>query len=52
VLSLLRAILTFLALIALGGLDINAFWTLRWAGPVAVLALVPLIVRELYCEVV
>jgi hypothetical protein len=40
------AVCGYLALIALGGLAVNAIWKVRWADPVAALALVPLIVRE------
>jgi divalent metal cation (Fe/Co/Zn/Cd) transporter len=36
----------YLALIALAGLAVNAIWKLRWADPVAALALLPLILRE------
>jgi divalent metal cation (Fe/Co/Zn/Cd) transporter len=36
----------YLALIALTGLAINALWSVRWADPVAALALLPLIVWE------
>ena len=36
----------YLALIALAGLAVNATWGVRWADPVAALALLPLIVRE------
>jgi divalent metal cation (Fe/Co/Zn/Cd) transporter len=36
----------YLALIALTGLAINAVWSVRWADPVAALALLPLIVWE------
>ena len=40
------AICGYLALIALAGLTINAFWNVTWADPVAALALLPLILRE------
>jgi divalent metal cation (Fe/Co/Zn/Cd) transporter len=36
----------YLALIALGGLAVNAIWRVTWADPIAALALLPLIVRE------
>lgn len=36
----------YLALIALGGLVVNAIWRVTWADPIAALALLPLIVRE------
>ncbi len=40
------AVCGYLALIALAGLVVNAFWKVSWADPVAALALLPLIVRE------
>ena len=40
------AVCGYLALIALVGLVVNAIWRIRWADPVAALALLPLIVRE------
>jgi len=40
------AVCGYLALIALAGLAANATWGVRWADPVAALALLPLIVRE------
>jgi divalent metal cation (Fe/Co/Zn/Cd) transporter len=40
------AVCGYLALIALGGLVVNAIWRLTWADPIAALALLPLIVRE------
>jgi divalent metal cation (Fe/Co/Zn/Cd) transporter len=40
------ALCGYLAWIALGGLIVNAWWTLPWADSVAALALVPLIGRE------
>lgn len=40
------AVCGYLALIALAGLAVNAIWGVRWADPVAALALLPLIVRE------
>ena len=40
------AVCGYLAWIALGGLAVNAIWGLRWADPVAALALLPLILRE------
>src|SRR5260370_35654891 len=35
-----------LALIALAGLAVNAVWRGSWAGPLAALAFLPLIIRE------
>jgi len=40
------AVCGYLALIALVGLAVNEIWGVRWADPVAGLALLPLIVRE------
>ena len=40
------AICGYMALIALAGLLVNAVWRIRWADPIAALALLPLIVRE------
>jgi len=40
------AVCGYLAWIALAGLIVNAVWRVRWADPVAALALLPLIVRE------
>lgn len=40
------AVCGYLALIALAGLVVNAIWGLRWADPVAALALLPLILQE------
>ena len=40
------AVCGYLALIALLGLAVNAIWGVKWADPVAALALLPLIVRE------
>jgi divalent metal cation (Fe/Co/Zn/Cd) transporter len=40
------AICAYLAWIALGGLVVNAIWGVRWADPVAALALLPLILHE------
>jgi divalent metal cation (Fe/Co/Zn/Cd) transporter len=40
------AVCGYLALIALAGLGLNAIWGVRWADPVAALALLPLILRE------
>ena len=40
------AVCGYLALIALGGLVVNAIWRVSWADPIAALALLPLIVRE------
>jgi len=40
------AVCGYLALIALAGLAVNAVWKVRWADPVAALALLPLIIRE------
>jgi divalent metal cation (Fe/Co/Zn/Cd) transporter len=40
------AVCGYLALIALAGLAVNAVWRVRWADPVAALALLPLILRE------
>jgi divalent metal cation (Fe/Co/Zn/Cd) transporter len=36
----------YLSLIALTGLVINAIWRVKWADPIAALAVLPLIVRE------
>ena len=40
------AVCGYLALIALAGLAVNAIWGVRWADPLAALALLPLVVRE------
>jgi divalent metal cation (Fe/Co/Zn/Cd) transporter len=40
------AVCGYLALIALGGLVVNAIWRVTWADPIAAIALLPLIVRE------
>lgn len=40
------AVCGYLALIALGGLIVNAIWRVTWVDPIAALALLPLIVRE------
>jgi divalent metal cation (Fe/Co/Zn/Cd) transporter len=40
------AVCSYLALIALAGLIVNAVWKVSWADPIAALALLPLIVRE------
>ena len=40
------AVCGYLALIALGGLVVNAIWRVTWADPIAALTLLPLIVRE------
>jgi divalent metal cation (Fe/Co/Zn/Cd) transporter len=40
------AVCGYLALIALAGLALNAIWRVRWADPVAALALLPVIVHE------
>ncbi len=40
------AVCGYLALIALGGLAVNAIWRVTWADPIAALALIPLIIRE------
>jgi divalent metal cation (Fe/Co/Zn/Cd) transporter len=40
------ALCAYLSLIALVGLAINAIWHLRWADPMAALAVLPLIVWE------
>ena len=40
------ALCAYLSLIALAGLAINAIWHLKWADPLAALAIVPLIVWE------
>jgi divalent metal cation (Fe/Co/Zn/Cd) transporter len=40
------AVCGYLALIALVGLAVNTLWKVRWADPVAALALLPLILRE------
>jgi divalent metal cation (Fe/Co/Zn/Cd) transporter len=36
----------YLALIAIAGLVVNAIWGVKWADPLAALALLPLILRE------
>jgi divalent metal cation (Fe/Co/Zn/Cd) transporter len=40
------ALCAYLSLIALAGLAVNAVWHVKWADPVAALALLPLILRE------
>jgi divalent metal cation (Fe/Co/Zn/Cd) transporter len=40
------ALCSYLALVALAGLGINAIWHLRWADPIAALVIVPLILWE------
>ena len=40
------ALCAYLSLIALAGLAINSMWHLKWADPLAALAIVPLIVWE------
>ena len=40
------ALCAYLSLVALAGLVINAIWQVKWADPVAALAILPLIVRE------
>jgi divalent metal cation (Fe/Co/Zn/Cd) transporter len=40
------ALCAYLAVVALFGLGVNAIWQVKWADPVAALAIVPLIVRE------
>ena len=40
------ALCAYLSLIALAGLAINAIWHVRWADPIAALAVLPLIVWE------
>jgi len=40
------ALCAYLSLIALAGLSINAIWHIKWADPVAALAVLPLIVWE------
>ncbi len=40
------AVCGYLALIALAGLAVNAIWGVKWADPVAALALLPFIFRE------
>ena len=40
------ALCAYLSLIALAGLAINAIWHVKWADPIAALAVVPLIVWE------
>jgi divalent metal cation (Fe/Co/Zn/Cd) transporter len=40
------ALCAYLSLIALAGLAINAIWHVKWADPIAALALLPLIVWE------
>ena len=40
------AVCGYLALIALAGLAVNAVWRVRWADPLAAVALLPLILRE------
>jgi divalent metal cation (Fe/Co/Zn/Cd) transporter len=40
------ALCSYLSLIALAGLAINAIWRVKWADPIAALAVLPLIVWE------
>ncbi len=40
------ALCAYLSLIALAGLAINAIWRVKWADPIAALAVLPLIVSE------
>jgi hypothetical protein len=40
------ALCAYLSLIALAGLAINAIWSVKWADPIAALAVLPLIVWE------
>ena len=40
------ALCAYLSLMALAGLAINAIWHVKWAGPIAALAVLPLIVWE------
>jgi divalent metal cation (Fe/Co/Zn/Cd) transporter len=40
------AVCGYLALIALAGLAVNAIWGVKWADPLAALALLPMILRE------
>jgi divalent metal cation (Fe/Co/Zn/Cd) transporter len=40
------ALCAYLSLIALAGLAINAIWHIKWADPIAALAILPLIVWE------
>jgi divalent metal cation (Fe/Co/Zn/Cd) transporter len=40
------ALCAYLSLIALAGLAINAIWHVKWADPIAALAILPLIVWE------
>lgn len=40
------AVCGYLALVALGGLLVNAIWRMTWADPIAALVLLPLIIRE------
>ena len=40
------ALCAYLSLIALAGLAINAIWRVKWADPLAALAVLPLIVWE------
>ncbi len=40
------ALCAYLSLIALAGLAINAIWHIKWADPLAALAVLPLIVWE------
>ncbi len=40
------ALCAYLSLIALAGLAINAIWHVKWADPIAALAIIPLVVWE------
>jgi divalent metal cation (Fe/Co/Zn/Cd) transporter len=44
--SVQSALCAYLSLIALTGLVINAIWHIKWADPIAALAVLPLILRE------
>jgi divalent metal cation (Fe/Co/Zn/Cd) transporter len=40
------ALCAYLSLVALVGLAVNAIWRVKWADPIAALAILPLIVWE------
>jgi divalent metal cation (Fe/Co/Zn/Cd) transporter len=40
------ALCAYISLISLAGLAINAIWRVKWADPIAALAVLPLILRE------
>ena len=40
------ALCAYLSLIALSGLAVNAIWHVKWADPIAALAIIPLVVWE------